>query len=342
VTRLGLIVRTDQGGLANQTQQLAAVLRPDAVLAVDLPAHQRRGDSQAHRLGHLPITATAATDSIPAPVLARFAESVDRLVTVECLYAPPPLWQTVNQATTTVLVANPELYADYPAHRIIVPTNWRLDRFPHGATVVPHPVDLTAAAPHARARTGPARTFLHVEAPAMCDRNGSELVAAALGLVTEPCTLIVRSHRDRRSGPLADTQVGNVRIVWDNTRPADWTACYHPADVDVLLLPRRYGGLSMVVQEAAALGIPTVMLDLDPQRAEGWPGWRVPGHRLRTMLMRGGEFDVHTCRPEHLAATVNALARGDLDVGAGSARALAWAHARSWPVVEALWAAALA
>lgn len=338
--KLAIVVRVDQGGLGTQTQQLAQFLHPDAVLAVDLPAHKRRGDSQLHRLGHLPIAATVDTDVIPTGILVELARAVDRLVTVECLYTGLAGWAAVNAETTTVLVANPELYGDYPAHRIIAPTSWRTDRF-HSSTVVPHPVDVDAAAPHRRVRAGRARTFLHVEAPAMVDRNGSELVARALAHVAEPCTLIVRSYRPRRTGLFAAEQVGRVRVVWDNTRPEAWVDGYHPDDTDVLLLPRRYGGLSMVVQEAAALGVPTVMLDVEPQASENWPGWRLPAQVAGTVPMRGGEFTVHACDPVHLAAVMTALARGEWDVEAESCRALAWAEDRSWPAVADRWAAAL-
>jgi glycosyltransferase involved in cell wall biosynthesis len=345
---LGLVLRVDQGGLAVQTEQLAQYLQPDVILAVDLPAHARRGDSQLHRLGHLPVIATVDTDVIPPGILIDMARTVDRLITVECLYTGTPgspeadaTWRAVNAQTETVLVANPELYASYPAARIILPTSWCADRFP-APHVVPHPVDLAAVAPHGRERAGPARTFLHVEAPAMCDRNGSELVARSLLDVTEPCTLIVRSHRPRRTGPFAADQIGRVRVVWDNTRPASWVSCYHPDDVDVLLLPRRYGGLSLVVQEAAALGIPPVMLDVDPQRGEGWPGWRLPAHVMGVVPMRGGAFPVHACNPADLSGMVSALVCGRLDVVGESARALAWAEGRSWPVVASRWAAALA
>ena len=83
------------------------------------------------------------------------------------------------------------------------------------------------------------------------------------------------------------------------------------------------------------------MLDVEPQRGEDWPGWRVPAYPLRNVLMRGGEFPVHTCHAEQLADVMNSLARGELDVAVESGRALAWAEARSWPTVEPLWRNAL-
>lgn len=346
MTRIGLVVRTDQGGLANQTQQLWQYLRPDAVLLVDLPDGSRRGDSQLAALANRPeVVGVAHSDVIHPDLLLDVAGQVDALVTVECLYtgAPGPgarIWQAVNDRCLTVLVANPELYADYNAARIVLPTSWHLDRFPD-ATVVPHPAPVEDAAAYRRTRSARARVFLHVEAPAMLDRNGTEIVAAALPLVAEPCTLIVRSHRANRRGPLAAEQIGRVRVVWDNSRPVDWTACYHPADTDVLVLPRRYGGLSMVVQEAAALGIPALMTDVAPQDLEGWPGWRVPASVWRHSLMRGGEFPVYECRPAAVAAAMTRLARGELDLEGESARALVWAEDRSWPSLSGRWAAAL-
>lgn len=97
----------------------------------------------------------------------------------------------------------------------------------------------------------------------------------------------------------------------------------------------------MVCGEAAALGIPAVMLDLDPQRDENWPGWRIPARQQRTALMRGGEFPVHTCDPQALGAVMSAMVRGSIDVASESRRALAWAQARSWPEVAGQWADAL-
>lgn len=339
MTTMGLLLRVDQGGLAAQTATLAQLLKPDVVLAIDLPEHKRRGDSQLHRYTDLPITAVATTDSLTPRLLAHVADQVDTLVTVECLYTNPAGWQAVNERCTTVLIANPELYAGYPAHRIVLPTSWHADRFPH-AHIVPHPVDTLAAARDRRTRSGLARTFLHVEAPAMLDRNGTDLVTQALPFVDEPCTLTVRSYRPAH-GLLAAGRVGKVTVRWDHSRPVDWRDCY-PADTDVLLLPRRYGGLSLVVQEAASLGIPPVMLDVEPQRSEDWPGWRLPATVWRRSLMRGGEFDVHTTRPEALAATMTALARGGLDVEGESRRALMWAEARAWPNVAAQWEHVLA
>lgn len=343
---IGIVVRTDQGGLAAQTDMLQRCIQPDAILLVDLDEHKRRGDSQFHRfadlLGHVE---TCTSDVIPPAQLVSFARQVDVLLTVECLYTGTGMtsektWRAVNDVTTTVLVANPELWAGYPAHRIVLPTMWEQHRLPD-ATVILHPVDVAAVESRRRVRET-AKIFLHVEAPAMLDRNGTELVAKSLQHVTEPCTLIVRSHQPQRRSILRNiTQVGNVKVVWDDRRVPDWQDGYDD-DVDVLLLPRRYGGLSMVVQEAAALGVPSIMLDLDPQRTERWPGWCVPARVHRRSLMRGGEFDVHTCEPTVLAAAVNGAARGELDLNGESHRALAWSAARSWPHVKDQWARVLA
>jgi hypothetical protein len=215
MTRKALVVRVDQGGLANQTQQLWDYLAPDVVLLVDLPEGKRRGDSQLHRFAGRPeVIGVVSSDVIHPDLLLDVADQVDTLVTVECLYTGAPVagtrtWQALNERCLTVLVANPELYADYTASRIVLPTTWHAARF--DALVVPHPAPVEDAAPHRRARTGRARTFFHVEAPAMLDRNGTEIVAQALPHVEEPCTLIVRSHRDHRAGPLDADQIGKVR-----------------------------------------------------------------------------------------------------------------------------------
>lgn len=344
---VALVMRVDQGGLAAQTRMLQHCIQPDAVLLVDLDEHKRRGDSQLHRMKDFPgHVETCTSDVIPRDQLVSFARQVDVLLTVECLYTGAGVtsertWRAVNDVTTTVLVANPELWAHYPAYRIVLPTMWEQHRLPN-PTVIPHPVDVAAVEGRRRVREH-AKTFLHVEAPAMLDRNGTELVAQALARVKDPCTLIVRSYQPQRRSVFRNVdQVGKIKVVWDDRRVADWQDGYDD-DIDVLVLPRRYGGLSMIAQEAAALGIPSIMLDLDPQRHEAWPGWRVPARVQRRSLMRGGEFNVHTCNPVDLAGTMNNVMRGLFaDVAQESVTALSWSTGRSWTSVKDRWARVLA
>lgn len=334
--RVGLVARCDSGGLASQTLDLYRFLRPDLVLLVDLPAGQCRGDRHPERFASTP-TVTVNTNVIGRRVLTDVADHVDVLVTVECLYAGSEVWHDINARCSTVLVANPELLVDSPATQVVLPTCWEQGRVP-GSVVLPHPIDVDRVAGRARIRES-VSTFLHVEAPAMADRNGSRIVAAALAKVTEPCTLIVRSYQPQSYSEVwggVPPTVGNVRVVWDH-RCVDDALDGYPDEADVLLLPRRYGGLSLVAQEAASLGIPSVMLNVDPQRTERWPGWRLAGLPVGPIPMRGGMFDVYDGDPTALAMMIDGLVSGRVPVNLESAWALEWAAGRSWKSLAPVW-----
>jgi hypothetical protein len=210
-----------------------------------------------------------------------------------------------------VVQANPELYRpdDLGAHVPVLPTHWERDRFPPGTAILPVPVDRVRLPPRRNPGT-PVATFLHVAAPAMLDRNGTDLVLAALPYVQAECRLLVHvpsgvpvPHVLRRQP--RGLRVGNVEVMaragvenyWDV-----WTE-----DVGALVLPRRYGGLSLTMQEAFSLALPVVTTDLDPQK--GWMGTSlVPVKNPRPTPMKGGDFDVWTCDPHDLAIAMDRLA----------------------------------
>lgn len=343
--KLGMVVRCDQGGLGNQTHLLWKLLKPDVTLLIDLPVTKGRGRGEPTRYD-APWTNVWPwhDDVIPPLMLADLAKAVDVVLTVENLYSGNAGFDVVRAGgARTMLVANPELYAGYPADKIVVPTPWELRRMPAGTDVLPHPVD---DPPSSSVRTRRmCQTFLHVAAPAMLDRNGTDIVMGALEHVTAECQLVV--HSPHRPPPWGDDQtdpssmtIGKVHVRWD-PRPKRKYWDVYDVEADVMLLPRRYGGLCLPVQEAAACGLPTLMTDLEPQRF--WPCLSVePRVRLTGYAMRGGNFQVYDVDPKLLASTMDDLVLGRVDVESTSANALSWARSTlSWDSLEPAWSEAI-
>ena len=83
----------------------------------------------------------------------------------------------------------------------------------------------------------------------MNDRNGTDIVVQAIKLLREPCTITLRTQDPSLPPIKAPTHV-QVRVSTGGL--ANYWDLY--ADADALVMPRRYGGLCLPVQEAMASG----------------------------------------------------------------------------------------
>jgi glycosyltransferase involved in cell wall biosynthesis len=174
-----------------------------------------------------------------------------------------------------------------------------------------------------------ARVFWHPGAPAMLDRNGTDVVLNALHLVRTPTTVVI-SGSGREPGT---TQIGRCTVILAAERGDYWEG-YDRADV--LLLPRRYGGLSLPVQEALSAGLPVVMLDTGPYAGQGGV-LTVPTTSARDMAMKGGTFPVYDTDPQYLADQIHELVDDPGLVVRASHAANATAEALSWDVWQRPW-----
>lgn len=325
----GLIARSDMGGLGTQTHDIWRELRPDKTLLTWVM--DPRGIDRPDRYDGPDVEYACAPAEVLPNEAERFCEGLDAVLTVETFYGG-----SFNRIDVRrILVANPELYGgNEHADRILVPTPWQIRRMPPGTMHLPHPTSIPPDGLR-RIRTE-VKTFLHVAAPAMLDRNGTDALMAALPYVDEPCRLIVRSPGRRHASVEPRFKVGKVEVSWrDEFNYTTWDG--YPTEADCLVLPRRYGGLCLPAQEAASCWMPLLMTDLSPQQ-HGWPAWLVPttpGRRLTPM--KGGMFDVYDVNPWDLASEMTALVRGQRDVEFMSRMASVWAASRSWPALKGAW-----
>jgi len=264
----------------------------------------------------------------PKPV-RNWLRTVDVVYDVETFYDPRFTKWAEAAGVTSVLHANPEFYtgAQSPT-RLWSATPWRKDVMPRNTEIVPYPVAadrFTPADPH----DGPCR-FVHVAGKrALADRNGTDSVMAALPLLTRPCEIrIVVQHGEVPARPAVPP---HVKVTFSDP-PADYWRLYD--DADALVLPRRYGGLCLPVQEACAAGLAVLMSDLTPNHV--WPGPRVHAEFWRKVTMPCGRVPVYDVNPSVLAAAMDALADPDRRTGL-QAESRAWADAHSWEAQGPAW-----
>lgn len=324
--RLGLVARADQGGIAAQTWQFARRMRPDRILVVHTE-HTNRGiaDPALYKAFGEVRSCRHAPRRQDANWLCNGA---DVIFTVECFYGREIPWLAQQFNIKTVIQGNPEMTGMGELFtQMLAPTTWRTDALPGDVRILPFPTDHDLMAPK-DLPSSEIRTLYHVSSTAMCDRNGTELLLAALPHVRHEIKLLIRGgKRGKRE------YIGLVQVEWlghhDGMFFEHW-----PGEADALVLPRRYGGLCLPMQEAATLGLPIVTLDVDPQREWLPTASLVPAHVSSTEHMRGGTFDVYSCEPRRLAGVINQMIEDPETARYMAERSRAWAKAISWDALS--------
>lgn len=327
--RVGVLSPLTDRGLGVQSWEAARNLDA-AVLHVETkdpsaPSHPERFPN---------ATRTRWAAGLDPKVVMAWLRTVDVVYAAETFYDPRFTKWAQAASTTTVLHANPEFYTgSQDPTRLWSATPWRKDVMPERTEVVPFPVAadrFTPAEPH----DGPCR-FVHVAGKrALADRNGTDTVMGALHMLSRPCEVrIIVQHGEVPEVPNVPRHV-KVTVV---DPPADYWRLYD--DCDALVLPRRYGGLCLPVQEACAAGLAVLMSDLIPNQV--WPGPRVPAEFFRKVTMPCGRVPVYDVRPSVLAAAMDALA-DPVYRCRFQEQSRAWAVTHSWDVQGPLWLKSMA
>lgn len=319
--RLGLVARADNGGLGVQTWSFARRMKPEKVLIVHTE-HTTRGKADVSRFDFDYGPEVRAIPSSPRKGDAAWLmEGIDTLWTAECWYGPVLPEAAARANVRTVIQANAEITGMEPADVVWAPTNWRLDLLPGKPVLMPFPTDLELMP--SREFRGEVKTLYHVHSEAMCDRNGTELLLEACGRVNHELVLKIRGGT-----PKVEYR-GLVRVEW--LGPFDGMFYDHwPLDVDAFVMPRRYGGLSLPMQEAASLGLPIIATDAAPQRSILPTQALILAKKGGEEPMRGGWIDIINCSVPAIASKINQLVEQPHYASFLAERCHDWAKAISW------------
>jgi glycosyltransferase involved in cell wall biosynthesis len=328
--KLGLIARSDPRGLGHQTRAVHDNLEPDRTLVV---AMGELGRGYPTNPSWYPDATTLPFDGHRLPELATRAwlDGLDVVYTAETPYDHRlPTWCAQHDVALVVHV-NPEFDHWTTDHTKARPstfwsaTTWRHDLLPAGTRVVPMP---TAPHPRARVRDGSSGLLHIVGRRALADRNGTAIVFASW-----------RHQRTRARWTItAQDQLAHARpprsIDLQVHGPLeDPDGLYDLGDV--LVLPRRYGGLCLPALEAMAAGIPVVMPKVSPN--PDWPIIPIGARRGKVVRTAAGQIPTVDVAPRELAHLVDYLAGTPAEVASASRAALAWAQEHTWEALRPLW-----
>jgi len=263
--RIGLIARADHTGLGIQSLGFYRNI-PCKALVIDFhrmgqphsahilePDFSRFPNEQVFTWGtvHRPF------GGIPPEIIENFVKDLDILFCMETPYDYEVFNICKRKKVKTVLQLNYE-FLDYPSDLpyptlFAAPSLWNYDLIPNPKCYLPVPAEPQPVmySPN---------TFLHVAGRhAVHDRNGTQTLFDALNYVRNDITLIVRAQQDTLFVP--PNRRSNITMVVDTKNKKSHLENYTGG---VLVMPRKYGGLCLPMNEAISFGMPVIATDISP------------------------------------------------------------------------------
>lgn len=336
--KIGLIARGEDRGLGIQSWEFSRGMRPDRTLLVDMGELARGFPVHADRYPGATV-APFLDGQLDEAIVRPWLEGLDAVFVAETIYDERIITWCRAAGTATVVQLNPEFYKHADTPDLLHPTAWwapspwRLEHLAPGTRLVPVPVALDrwperTTAPHDQ----PLRVLHVVGHRAASDRNGTTEVLVAAPFLRGPTVLHLMTQDRRLPSPRGVRRGVTVKVHLGGV--SDYWRLYD--GYDVLVLPRRYGGLCLPVQEAMAAGLAVVMTDTEPQRSF-WPVVTVPTRHQGVLRTATGDVPLALAHPHRLAETLDRLNsdRGELEAAQAAGRA--WAVAHSWDAMRSLY-----
>jgi glycosyltransferase involved in cell wall biosynthesis len=264
---LGIIARCDNTGLGNQTRQLVEMLDPDVVILIDFRKFKENGHYPEWYNGRKIINIDGHITDDQAHELTK---NLDIIFSCETFYNDQFAFIARQNECKTVLQYNYELFMNFNNKRLplpdvlLAPSMWNIssmERFVRGTgTIVkymPPPTYPEKFANNIKTNSYDHNRILHIHGNgAAFDRNGTDTIMDMLRRSKSDYELVIK------------TQVGfeplhkDSRITIQHVNEKNLEDLY--SGFDALLMPRRYGGLCLPMNEALFSGLPVFMTNVEP------------------------------------------------------------------------------
>lgn len=331
--RCGVFARASDRGLGMLAREVVRHLSPERVLIIRPDAESKAG-LVCHREWYPADSQIARYDGrrLNESQVKAWLRGLDVVLHFETLYDYRVADFARDAGAVSVAWLMPEYHgmgrgpgAPEP-DQWFAPTSWRLDHLPERTRVVPVPVPIDRWPVPARADDGPPR-WLHVGGapyPVSHDRNGTRIFLNALQFLKGEHRVTIRSQGVPL--PLPVRPARDVHVEVHTTPVDDYWRMYD--DADALVLPRRYGGLSLPANEAMGAGLALVMPAVSPNL--DWPIVPVTASVENHIAMSGGQIPYACVDPRDLAEQMDALAASPDRLREAQREAREWAQAHSW------------
>ena len=306
--RLGIIARSDNTGLGNQTMELVKMLNPDKILLIN---SQFFNNNKQHPEWYKGYNVIETRKGMPKTnEIIEFLEGLNVVISCETFYHLELVDLAKKQGIKTILQYNYELFG-HLAHPewtlpdvLLAPSIWNLDlimdQFGSKTKVMhlPPPTDqslfneardINLSKDHKR--------ILHIAGKkAAKDRNGTETILEMIKYSKEDYELVIKSQT-----PLnllcKDSRV-KIEIGDPDNRQDMYTG------FDAMVLPRRYAGLCLPMNEALMSALPVFMTDVSPNNAVLPHKWLAESKKIDTFRTKS-MVDVYDVKSEKLAKIID-------------------------------------
>jgi glycosyltransferase involved in cell wall biosynthesis len=315
--KLGIVVFANDSGLGAQTRRLTYMLKPDRILAIDSSVFSKNKSQHfdwydnftGYKVSGFPTTREYTT----------FLKGLTHVIVCENPLNYEMLRVAKNWGIKVFIQSNYE-FCDHLdktitlPHKFLMPSYWKIqemkDRFGDNRVVyLPppiNPIEFKDVREDNLNREIEIPQFLHIVGTlAVNDRNGTLDLLQALKHTTSDFILTIKSQHDLPS----EYVVNDRRVRYKIGNEKENANLYK--DFDALILPRRYGGLSLTTNEALMCSLPVIMPDISPNNELLPQEWLVKASKkgefhTRTMI------DIHETDVLSLAKKIDWLTTADL------------------------------
>ena len=283
--RLGIIARSDNTGLGNQTKELVDMLKPDKILLIDSTPFNK---NKQHPEWYSEYNCIRSTGFPTLQQIKLFLAEIDVVISCETFYDQNFIRYAKKYGVKTILQYNYELFANLSAPNLALPdvllspSVWHIDHvkklFRNQTKVIhlPPPTNsLTFSNTKEINMSKSHNRLLHIAGKkAAKDRNGTNSVLEMLKHSKADYELVIRSQSE------IETNIKDSRLKIEIDNIKDREDMY--SGFDAMVLPRRYAGLCLPMNEALLSALPVFMTDVSPNNAILPKEWLVKSYSLGT------------------------------------------------------------
>jgi len=308
--KLGIIVRADNTGLGNQTYELTQMLNPHKIMIIDFTfynGNEQHFEWYAER--DYIISRGVPTDD----QMNSFLDGLDVLLSCETFYNDNTPLLAKAKGIKTFLQYNYELFGNLRTDEmplpdvLISPSSWMIQKVHkkfRNSAIVLHLAPPTRPELFERAleinTSKDHKRLLHIAGKAAAkDRNGTESILEMMQHCKSDFELVIKSQTPISSKGLDS----RITIEFDNVKNRQdmYTG------FDGMILPRRYAGLCLPMNEALLSGLPVFMTDISPNNNILPKEWLTVSDEIGSIrLRRGAAVICYSVNEKILAQNIDA------------------------------------
>jgi glycosyltransferase involved in cell wall biosynthesis len=306
--RIGIIARCDDTGLGNQTRELVSMLNPDKIMVINSRFFNQ---NKQHFEWYEGYNHQTTIKGFPTTLeIEDFIKNVDVVISCETFYSPRFVDIARSRGVKTILQYNYEFFGNLVHTEwslpdvLVAPSLWNMDKiielFGDKCKVVylPPPTN------HDKFKNAKENNLLkfhnrilHVGGKAAVkDRNGTNTVIEMLKYSKGDYEVVIKTQSD------LGIRNNNERLTIETKTAKEPEDLY--SGYDAMVLPRRYAGLCLPMNEALLSGLPVFMPRISPNNVILPNKWTVEAEKIDEFKAKA-IIDVYDINPKTLASIVD-------------------------------------